>query len=68
MKITNKERLVRVRITYDNSNNSNDIDNVFRYLDKTYGVLGYTITRQGPKAGCNGIGLIIAEVNQGDSK
>ena len=68
MEITNEERLIRVRIVYDNSSNSDDRDNAFRYLDKAYGVLGYTITRQGPKAGCNGIGLIIAEINQGDSK
>lgn len=64
MKITSEESLVRVRIVYDNSANSNDIDNVFKYLDKVYGVLGYTITRQGPKPGCNGIGLIIAEIKE----
>ena len=68
MKITSKERLLRVRIVYDNSTGSNDRDNVFRHLDKAYGVLGYTITRQGPKAGCNGIGLIIAEVKENDSE
>ena len=62
MEITSEENLVRIRIVYDNSDNSNDRDKVFRYLDKTYGDIGYKIERQGPKPRCNCIGLIVAEI------
>ena len=62
MKVNSIKQLKRVRITYDNSTGSNDRDNVFNYLDDIYGVLGYTITRQGPKPNCRNIGLIIAEI------
>lgn len=64
MKVLEEKVITKLRIEYDNSNNSNDRDEVFRYLDNKYGVLGYKVTRQGPVIGRkNNIGLMIIETD-----
>lgn len=63
MKVLSEKQVTKIRINYDNTEQSNDRDDVFKYLDNRFGVLGYTVVRQGPSPDKFTVGLMIVEVD-----
>jgi len=64
MEVIQVSEILKVIIEYDNSASSEERDEVYKYLDETYGKLNWKIKRNGPKVDCLEIGLIIVEVDK----
>jgi len=62
MKVLSEKKVTKLRIQYENSRDLSDRDAVFKYLDEKYGVLCYTVIRQGPCGDRFNEGLMIVEV------
>lgn len=48
MNIISEEKVIVLRIEYDNSEGSTDRDKIYEYLDAQYTPSGYRATRSGP--------------------
>lgn len=59
MKIVSEDKILEVKIEYDNSEGSNDRDDVHKYLNDKY-AMNFRIVRMGPFK--NKTGLIIVHV------
>ena len=60
MKLLNEKKVLLLEIEYNCSSEIDERNDVFDWLDKTYGELKWRSRRSGPTAG--GKGLVIAEV------